>query len=189
MADMPSDFWSGWIIVLSSVGFLGLAWFVLSFYFMDPGPDFEDEGPVWDSSLREGNSSPPIWWFWLILSMMVISVIYLMLYPGLGSFKGAFQWSQGGQFAEHTARYDEEFAELESNILALSYTELSADVSAMDTAASIFTEHCSACHGSEASGQANLFPDLTDSDWQWGASPVEIEQTIRNGRLAVMISC
>lgn len=187
MADMPSDFWSGWIIILSSIGFFGLVWFVLSFYFLPSGRDFEDEGPVWDSSLREGNSSPPIWWFWLILSMMVFSVIYLMLYPGLGSFEGAFRWSQGGQLAEHAADYEREFAQLETDIMAMPYAELSTSTPAMNSAASIFREHCSACHGSDASGQASLFPDLTDADWQWGAAPEQIEQTIRNGRMAVMI--
>jgi hypothetical protein len=35
----------------------------------------------------------------LILGLMVFSVAYLMLYPGLGSFKGAMEWSQAGRQA------------------------------------------------------------------------------------------
>ena len=188
MAAMPSDFWSGWIILLTIVSFIGLGWLVLSVYFLPSSQNHDGEEPIWDNNLTEGSSSPPFWWFWLILSMMVISVVYLMLYPGLGSFEGAFRWSQGGQISEHTTEYEREFAELETDILATSYSELAANTGAMDSAISIFSEHCSACHGIDAMGQANLFPNLMDDDWQWGETPEQIEQTIRNGRLAVMVS-
>ncbi len=188
MPIMPNDFWSGWVILLTVISFIGLAWLILSVYFLPSSKNHDGEEPVWDNNLTEGSSSPPFWWFWLILSMMVISVIYLMLYPGLGSFEGAFRWSQGGQLSEHTAAYESEFATLEADILATPYIELAANNEAMTSAAAIFSEHCSACHGSEAMGQASLFPNLRDADWQWGDTPAQIEQTIRNGRLAVMVS-
>ena len=35
-------------------------------------------------------------------------------------------------------------------------------------------------------GQAALLPNLTDNDWQWGRQPEQIEETIRNGRQAMM---
>lgn len=188
MAIMPNDFWSGWVILLTVISFIGLGWLVLSVYFLPSAENHDGEEPVWDNDLEEGSNSPPFWWFWLILSMMVISVIYLMLYPGLGSFEGAFRWSQGGQLSEHSADYQREFAALETDILAMSYSDLAADGEAMESASAIFSEHCSACHGAEATGQANLFPNLKDNDWQWGATPEQIEQTIRNGRMAVMVS-
>lgn len=188
MPVMPNDFWSGWIILITVISFIGLARLVLSVYFLPSSKNHDGEEPVWDSNLTEGSSSPPFWWFWLILSMMVISVIYLMLYPGLGLFEGAFRWSQGGQLSEHTAEYEREFAALEADILATPYSELATNTEAMDSAAAIFSEHCAACHGAEAMGQANLFPNLRDADWQWGGTSEQIEQTIRNGRLAVMIS-
>jgi cytochrome c oxidase cbb3-type subunit 3 len=96
MADMPSDFWAGWIAVITIVSLLGLAWLVFSIYFAPETEPEDAEGPVWDSNLREGSNPAPMWWFWLILAMMVFSVIYLMLYPGLGSYQGALKWSQGG---------------------------------------------------------------------------------------------
>lgn len=188
MAVMPNDFWSGWVILLTIISFIGLDWLVLSVYFLPSGENHDGEEPIWDNDLEEGSSSPPFWWFWLILSMMVISVVYLMLYPGLGSFEGAFQWSQGGQLSEHTADFEREFAGLEADILAMPYTELTANAEAMNSAETIFSEHCSACHGVEAEGQASLFPNLKDAEWQWGGTQEQIEQTIRNGRLAVMVS-
>ena len=161
MAIMPNDFWSGWIIVITVTSLLGLAWLVLSIYLLRSGDDQLHEEPVWDENLQEGNTPAPLWWFWLILAMMVFSVVYLMLYPGLGSFQGAFQWSQGGQLAERQASYNAEFEPLEQQIVSSSYEALGNNELAMNTAAGIFEEHCSACHGIDARGQAGLFPSLS----------------------------
>ena len=188
MANMPTDFWSGWVIVLTSVSFVGLGWLVLSVYFMPAGQDHGEDEPVWDSTLEEGSASAPMWWFWMILAAMVFSVIYLMLYPGMGSFSGAFNWSQGGQLDEHGALFSLEFEEVREELEALSLEELAQHEMAMEAASRIFMDNCAACHGPQGEGQASLFPDLRDADWQWGGSPEQIEQTIRNGRLAAMVS-
>lgn len=188
MADLPTDFWSGWIIMLTVVSLAGLLWLVLSVYFL-PMHQGHEEGsePVWDETLREGSNPAPMWWFWLILAAMVFSVVYLMLYPGLGSFKGALRWSQGGQLANHQLLFHQEFAATREALLQQSIPELAVNPVAMGAAVSLFSAHCAACHGSDAGGQANLFPSLRDADWQWGASAEQIEQTIRSGRTAVMI--
>jgi len=187
MADMPADFWSGWIIVVTVTSFLGLLWLVLSIYLQPASHDHGEHDPVWDETLREGSSPAPLWWFWLILAAMVFSVIYLMLYPGLGSYAGAFKWSQASQVTEHNEDFVREFAAVRADLLAKSVDELAVDPVAMDTAIRLFRDQCSACHGSDAQGQANLFPNLRDAEWQWGGSSDQIEQTIRNGRTAVMI--
>jgi cytochrome c oxidase cbb3-type subunit 3 len=186
MADLPAEFWSGWIVVLVVTSFAGLAWLVLSVYLQTPA-EHAGEDPVWDETLREGNSPAPIWWFWLILSFMVFSVIYLMLYPGLGSYAGALKWSQGGQLEDHQQQFMSEFAKVRADLQQQSLAELAANRVAMDAAENLFRGNCAACHGAEASGQANLFPNLRDADWQWGGEPAQIEQTIRNGRTAVMV--
>ena len=126
MADMPSDFWSGWIAVITLVSLGGLAWLVFSIFF---GADSQDKGEVhvWDETLKEGTNPAPMWWFWLILSAMVFSVIYLMLYPGLGSFKGVLEWSQGGRLEQSFNTYDERFGPIRREIAALSLDSLQAD--------------------------------------------------------------
>lgn len=187
MADLPADFWSGWIILLFVVGFIGLGWLVLSVYFLPSAHDHGSEEPVWDDTLREGSSPAPVWWFWMILAAMVFSVIYLMLYPGLGSYAGALKWSQGGQVQDHTRDYIDEFAAVRAELLALSEDELAVHPQAMAAAIRLFRDNCAACHGENAHGQAALFPSLRDADWQWGGSADQIGQTIRNGRQAVMI--
>ncbi|HEX4881846.1 MAG TPA: cytochrome-c oxidase, cbb3-type subunit III [Porticoccaceae bacterium] len=189
MADMPADFWSGWIILLSVVSFSGLVWLVLSVYFRRAGPErgqVTGEDPVWDENLHEGDNPAPFWWFWLLLAAMVFSVLYLMFYPGLGSYAGALKWSQGGQFAEHQDRFQAEFAAPRAALAGQDGAALAADRAAMAVAANLFQEHCAACHGKAARGQAALFPDLRDGDWQWGGTAEQIEQTIRQGRNAVM---
>ena len=56
----------------------------------------------------------------------------------------------------------------------------------MKSAARIFQNHCAACHGADARGQANRFPNLRDDKWQWGGGEAHIAQSIRDGRRAAM---
>jgi cytochrome c oxidase cbb3-type subunit 3 len=188
MSDLPSDFWSGWITVVTLVSLAGLAWIVFSVYSTEAGSHDDAEAePVWDENLREGSNPPPLWWFWLILSTMVFSVIYLMLYPGLGSFQGALKWSQGGRLNDSIETYEAEFGGVRSLIAGAQIDTLQADAALMRSAQRIFDRNCAVCHGYEAQGQADLFPDLTDDEWQWGGAVAQIEQSIRGGRLAVMV--
>ena len=189
MADMPSDFWSGWIVVLTVTSFIGLAWMVFGIYSSaGDAHDEGDEGPVWDGNLREGSNPAPMWWFWLILALMVFSVIYLMLYPGLGSFKGALKWSQGGRLNDSIMVYEQEFGGIRSLIAEAQYDTLWADDALMRSAQRVFDRNCAVCHGYDAAGQAAMFPDLTDAEWQWGGTAAQIESTIRDGRTAAMVS-
>lgn len=181
--ELPSGFWSGWIIVLTVGSFCVLALLVYSVYFRD-GPEHEDV--VWDGNLREGDAPAPLWWFWLILVSMVFSVIYLLLYPGLGSFAGALRWSQAHQLAHSTAAYQKEFAQQNDNLMALPLDELARDARAMKAAKSIFATNCSTCHGALGVGQANRFPNLADTDWQWGGSFDAVRHSIAEGRNGVM---
>lgn len=186
MADMPSTFWSGWIITLTVVGMAGLLALVFGIYFGREKPVQHHEDPVWDNDLEEGNNPAPLWWFWLILSAMVFSVVYLMLYPGLGKFTGALHWSQQVQFAEHNAQHMAQNDPARQQLLQQSLEQLASSEVAMESAVRLFKDNCAACHGADARGQARLFPDLRDGDWLWGGSAEQIEQTIRNGRSPVM---
>ena len=189
MSDMPSDFWAGWIAVLTLTSLAGLAWVVFSVY-SSAGEEHDEAGagPVWDENLREGTNPAPLWWFWLILSLMVFSVLYLILYPGLGSYKGALKWSQSGRLNESMATYETEFGGVRRLIAGAEIATLQADDALMRSAQRVFDRNCAVCHGYEAQGQASLFPNLTDDDWQWGGTPAQIEQSIRGGRNAVMVA-
>jgi len=186
MADMPNDFWSGWIIVVTLVSFVGLVWLVVSVYTAAPPNASEVEHTIWDENLQEGINPAPLWWFWMIFVMMVFSVFYLMLYPGMGSFKGAFHWSQAGRLEDRVDDFKDQFNDLRAEIAQMPLEEIQASDSLMASGDDLFEQNCAACHGYEGQGQANLFPTLMDEIWQWGGTPENIEQSIRFGRTAVM---
>jgi cytochrome c oxidase cbb3-type subunit 3 len=182
---MPTDFWGGWIAAITIVSLLGLAWVIYSVYFT-AGAETEVAHEVWDETLREGATPAPLWWFWFILALLAATVVYLMLYPGLGTFRGVLAWSQGGRFTASEERYEREFGATRASIAQASTAALRDDAVAMRSAQSVFKNHCAACHGESASGQAQLFPNLVDADWQWGGREEDLTQTITLGRQAVM---
>ena len=183
MADLPSGFWAGWVATITVVTLIGLAWLVSSVYFSANG---EAADEVWDETLREGTTPAPLWWFWLMLALLAVTVVYLILYPGLGTHRGVLQWSQGGRIAASAERYEQEFGALRAAIGSTDASALGADALAMRAGESVFRNHCAACHGADAAGQADLFPNLTDASWQWGGDVAALEQTVRAGRQAVM---
>jgi cytochrome c oxidase cbb3-type subunit III len=186
MTELPIGFWAGWVVVLTVVSLAFLCWFVYSIFFSKSDQQHDDL--VWDGNLREGSNPAPMWWFWLIFSSLVFSVIYLMLYPGLGSYKGLLNWDSGSQVTQSEQAYQAEFGEHRRAIAGMSVTGIHLDSEAMVSAQSVYDRNCAVCHGYEAQGQANHFPNLVDEDWQWGASIEQIEQSIRGGRNAVMVA-
>jgi cytochrome c oxidase cbb3-type subunit 3 len=183
VADLPSEFWGGWIVAITVASFFALLWFIVDVY--RSGPD-GNERLVWDETLREGDKPAPIWWFWFILALMTISVVYVMLYPGLGSWRGALGWSMGGRIEERFVDYEGQFGTQRKLILAMPIAELASSDSAMRSAWRVFNNNCSSCHGRDAAGQAGTFPDLTDAAWQWGSDDAAVITTIHAGRQAAM---
>jgi cytochrome c oxidase cbb3-type subunit 3 len=185
MTSIATGFWAGWVAVLTIVSVAGLTWLIVSVYFS--ADDSAEVGHVvWDETLREGTTAAPLWWFWMILALLATSVVYLILYPGFGSYAGVLRWSQGGRIAASLARHEERFGPLRTELAARTLPELQEDEVAMRSASHLFNNHCSACHGADGRGQASLFPDLRDAIWQWGGNEAELAQTITQGRQAVM---
>ncbi len=188
MAMLPSGFWAGWIVVVTLVSLGAVLWLVWSIYF---GRDQQEESevePVWDETLAEGHNPPPLWWFWLLFGSMIFSLIYLIFFPGLGSNPGLLNWSQGQQVASSQENFEESFAAARMAVVDMDLAEIQGDSNLMDTAGRIYQRECAVCHGPEGRGQANLFPNLQDTVWQWGGSPEQIGQTLRGGRNANMIA-
>jgi cytochrome c oxidase cbb3-type subunit 3 len=165
---------------------LGLVWLIVGVYRRQDEDAAEIAAHVWDETLREGTAAAPLWWFWFILALLATSVLYLILYPGLGSFKGVLAWSQGGRIAASLARFDEQYGPERERLAAASLAELRNDATAMASAHNVFLVNCGACHGDDARGQANAFPDLTDASWQWGDSDADIHTSLTQGRSAAM---
>src|SRR5690606_4420600 len=91
-----------------------------------------------------------------------------------------------GRIAAGLARFDAEYGPERERIAVAPLDALRNDTAAMASAENVFAVNCSSCHGADARGQANTFPDLTDASWQWGGSEAEILATVTQGRMAAM---
>ncbi len=182
-----SDFWSWYIAIITIANILACYWLIkwASKPHANEAAQGEVTGHKWDGDLEEYNNPLPRWWLWLFYFTIVFSLVYLVLYPGLGKYAGTLGWTSAGQYdreIEHANRnYDPIFAEYAKKDIA----ELAKDSKATKVGQRLFLNYCATCHGSDAGG-ARGFPNLTDNDWLWGGSPAEIKTTIMNGRTGAM---
>lgn len=145
----------------------------------------ETTGHVWDEDLKELNNPLPRWWLNLFVITLAFGVVYLFLYPGLGSNRMALGWTQVEQYEEEMRRADAEHGPLFAQFQGTPLAELAEDPAALRIGERLFASYCATCHGSDASG-ARGFPSLTDDDWLYGGEPETIETTILDGRNGVM---
>jgi cytochrome c oxidase cbb3-type subunit 3 len=181
-----STFWSVFIAVLVVINVGGCLWLIT--WTMNMSPDEEDDdstGHTWDGDLKEYNNPLPKWWLNTFYLSIIFSIIYLILFPGFGSFKGVLGWTQIGQYDEQIeatrAKYEEVYAAFDG----LSLEELANNPDALALGRNTFANNCSSCHGSDGRG-ARSFPNLTDDSWMWGGEPAQIQQTIALGRVGNM---
>jgi cytochrome c oxidase cbb3-type subunit III len=145
----------------------------------------ETTGHVWDEDLRELNNPLPRWWLWLFILSVAFGGVYLVLYPGLGTWQGTLAWSSR---AEHDAQRSANLARIERALAKFaphSISELGGDPAALAVGRNLFLNNCATCHGSDGGG-APGFPNLTDRDWLWGGDSDSVAKTIGDGRMGVM---
>ena len=63
-----------------------------------------------------------------------------MLYPGLGSYRGALRWSQGGQLEQSFQAYAEEFDSIRERVAATPIESLRDDAMVMASARRVFDQ-------------------------------------------------
>jgi cytochrome c oxidase cbb3-type subunit 3 len=187
MADFTSGFWN-WYIIIPTLGgilacFLLVRW--LSGGTVKTGDKAESMGHVWDENLEELNNPLPSWWLKLFYITLVFGLVYLVLYPGLGSFPGLLGWTSIGQYQSEMDFADASYGPLFTKYREMPIIVVAADPEAHKMGERLFVNYCATCHGSDARG-ARGFPNLRDNDWLYGGSPDQIEQTILNGRNGVM---
>jgi cytochrome c oxidase cbb3-type subunit 3 len=142
-------------------------------------------GHKWDGDLEEWNNPAPKWWLYLYFITIAWAIGYLIAFPGLGSYKGMLGWSQQGQYEAEMQAAAATYEPIYENFAAMDFIELSQNEEAQALGRSLFASYCTTCHGSDARG-APGYPNLTDSDWQWGNSEAEVTASIYNGRNAAM---
>lgn len=186
MSDFTGGFWSVYIAgatVLGIAGCLLLLW-VTSRKKVATRSD-NTTGHVWDGDLTEMNNPLPLWWVGLFILTIVFSVLYLVAYPGLGSYEGELRWTQKGEYDAEVKQANQELAPLYAQFTARKPEELAGDPAAMAIGERIFMNNCAQCHGSDARGSKG-FPNLADRDWLHGGSPEKIAESITKGRVGNM---
>jgi cytochrome c oxidase cbb3-type subunit 3 len=178
---------SWYITIVTLANILGMAWLI---WWSGKGGSEKvsvgaEMGHTWDGDLREYNNPLPRWWLWLFYVTIVFGLVYLALYPGLGSYVGALGWSQEGSHAaeieEANALYGPIFEKYAKQDLAV----VAQDPQAQRMGQRIYLTYCAMCHGSDAGG-ATGFPNLTDGDWLYGGEPAAIKTSILQGRNGIM---
>src|SRR5690606_14629577 len=83
-----STFWSWYISLLTIGSLLALLWLLFATRKgQRPGTTEETMGHTFDG-IEEYDNPLPKWWFMLFLGTLIFAGAYLVLYPGLGNWKG-----------------------------------------------------------------------------------------------------
>jgi cytochrome c oxidase cbb3-type subunit 3 len=142
-------------------------------------------GHKWDETLEEYNNPLPRWWLWMFYITIAFALVYLAIYPGLGSYKGALGWTEVKEYEAEMKEAAATYGPLYKKYGSTDLLALAADPSALRTGRRLFLNYCASCHGSDAAGGAG-FPNLSDKDWLWGGDPQMIKTSILDGRRGMM---
>ena len=186
MSDFTHDFWSVYvaaITLVSIVACLLLLWVTARTKVASVGDN--TTGHVWDGDLRESNNPMPRWWMWLFVLTIVFSLLYLVAYPGLGTYPGKLGWTTAGEYEGEVTKANTDLEPLYAQFTARKVEELAGDTGAMGVGERLFMNNCAQCHGSDARGSKG-FPNLADNEWLHGGAPDKIAETILKGRTGNM---
>lgn len=185
MSDFFNSGWSIFIIAIALGGIAFCVWLLLVASKRRVMAQDNTTGHVWDEDLQELNNPLPRWWMGLFVITVIFGLVYLYLYPGLGSNQGKLDWSAVNQLEKETAKANQQMAPLYAKFDGESPEQLMKDKEALGVGERLFLNTCAACHGSDARGSKG-FPNLTDSDWLYGGDFDTIKTTITHGRQGQM---
>jgi cytochrome c oxidase cbb3-type subunit 3 len=188
-----SDFFSnGWGIYIALVTGVGIVWCLYLLFSQrktnvtyKPDGSVDDTGHVWDDDLRELNNPLPRWWMWMFLLSCVFAIVYLVLYPGMGTYQGTLGYTTTGAHEASVTQANQELKPVYAKYMEQVVKAVAADPKAREMGQRLFLNYCAQCHGSDAGG-AKGYPNLADQDWLYGGEPDNIKTTLIAGRAGVM---
>lgn len=184
---MLSTFWNVFVVVLTLISIFG-CWWLLQWtkgISNRSGDDVGTTGHTWDEDLEELNNPLPRWWLYLFHLTIIFSLLYLVLYPGLGNVKGTLNWSQAARYEQEMAVASERQQQVYSQFAEQTPEALLSDPAAIDIGRRLFANNCAMCHASDGRGGPG-FPNLRDDDWLYGGSYENVLASINQGRQGVM---
>lgn len=186
--DFTSEFWHYYIAGITVVSIIGVIWFLMTHTTrkLAPGEKAEIIDHAWDGDLQELNNPLPRWWLYLFWFLIVFSIVYLVLFPGLGKFSGVLNWSSAEQYETEKERVDAQFNKVMQPFMTMNLIGVAADPKAREMGQHLFLTYCSQCHGSGGLGDGKNFPNLTDNLWLFGGDPASIQASIADGRQGEM---
>jgi cytochrome c oxidase cbb3-type subunit 3 len=185
MSHFTSGFWDIYIGVISVVSIVACGVFLKKQSVRRVSAGEPETTHTWDENLTEYHNPLPRWWAWLFYLTVIFALIYLVVFPGLGSYRGMLGWSQIGQFEEEMRQANARFNPIYEKFAAQEIAAVAKSPEALAIGQKLFLNHCAQCHASDAGGSRG-FPNLTDGDWLWGGTPEAIKTTISEGRTGVM---
>ena len=182
-----SSAWSWFVIILTGLNVLACVWLITWTSRKRTGEASTGDvtGHKWDGDLEEYNNPLPLWWLMLFYLTIIFGIGYLVLFPGMGNYKGMLGWTSEGQYQTEMQMAENRYGDVFAQFAGITPEELVGNEAAIDIGARIFSNNCSVCHGSDGRG-ARGFPNLTDNDWQWGEGSEAILAALNNGRNAAM---
>jgi cytochrome c oxidase cbb3-type subunit 3 len=188
-----SDFFNGgWGIYIAVVTGVGIVWCLyLLFSQRKTNVTYEadgsvaDTGHVWDGDLRELNNPLPRWWMWMFVLSCIFAIVYLVLYPGMGTYEGSLGYTTRNAHEASVVQANEQLKPVYAKYMSMDAKQVAADPAAREMGQRLFLNHCAQCHGSDAGGSKG-FPNLADTDWLYGGDTQDIKQTLIAGRAGVM---
>lgn len=186
MGSFSEGFWDLFLFVVVLGSIAGLALFVVQQSVgKGQGHTTETTGHVWDEDLQELNNPLPVWWRNMFYITLAFGAVYLLLYPGLGSNAMFLGWTQIKQYEREMQAAEQTYGPLFEKYLDEPIASLVDDPHALRMGERLYASYCTQCHGSDAGGVPG-YPNLRDGQWQWGGTPERIEESILEGRQAVM---
>ena len=208
-----TPFWSWYVTILSLGTIFAIAWIIFGVRKgQRQDPTDETVGHAFDG-IEEYDNPLPKWWFMLFIATIIFALGYLVLYPGLGNWKGVLPgydyvdsekkttfdqgvqiadgevrlagWTGVHQWEKEMARANEQYGPLYAKFAAMPIEEVAKDPQALKMGSRLFASNCAVCHGSDAGGSYG-FPNLADNEWRWPSTPAEIKNSILNGRNGMM---
>lgn len=198
MTEELSTFWSVWVTLIILGSIFG-SWALLHITHKNHDEEKENNettGHAYDG-IEEFDNPMPKWWIYMFVGSIIFGLGYLAVYPGLGNYKGLFNWTQYNQWETEVEnaekRYGpifEEYAKMSIEDVIKNRDSDDEEISnkaweVLESGERLFANNCAICHGVAGTGSEG-FPNLADNDWLYGGSPEKIKETLVLGRNGIM---